>query len=55
MVAPLTNQTASDSFGFDMVPQNSGPLLRYRMMEVLEIKTTAELIHYATKHRIVSI
>ena len=27
IVAPLTNQTASDSFGLDMVPQSAGPLL----------------------------
>jgi len=38
-----------------MVPQNAGPLLKYRMLKVLEIKTTAELIHYAIKHRIISI
>jgi len=30
-VVPLMNQTTSDSFGFDMVPQNAGPLLSTRL------------------------
>jgi DNA-binding NarL/FixJ family response regulator len=28
---------------------------KYRMMEILDLKTSAELVHYATKHGIVSI
>ena len=32
-VASLTNQTASDSFGFDVVPQSAGPLLGNTSLE----------------------